>query len=368
VAALKKAIDSRSVRIEEPFADLRLVNAVSLAPEPIPLDVKVVLIGNPFLYYLFHAVDEDFRALFKVKVEFEDSLPRTPEFEMLLARFLGDVCREQGLPHFTADGVAGIIEHCSRLVPHQERLTSRMGELIDLVRQAAYWAAQSGHALVGRDDVARAVDENRQRANLVEERLARITSEGTIAIATDGEAVGQVNGIAVLALGDHAFGRPARITARTFLGEPGVVDVEREVKLGGPAHSKGVLILSGFLAGRHARKRPFAVSATLTFEQQYDEVEGDSASSAELYALLWKAGGGARRRGALSRGLVQRGHRSGARCERRAPPPPACAHRAVLSVGRGHTLCGRLAWRPMPSRVQAGGIDDAPDHPEPSGV
>jgi predicted ATP-dependent protease len=136
----------------------------SLAPEPIPLDVKVILIGNPFLYYLFHAVDEDFRALFKVKVDFDDSLPRTPEFEMLLARFLGDVCREQGLPHFAADGVARLVEHCSRLVSHQERLTSRLGELIDLVREAAYWASQNGHALIGRDDVARAVDEKRQRA------------------------------------------------------------------------------------------------------------------------------------------------------------------------------------------------------------
>jgi lon-related putative ATP-dependent protease len=289
--ALKKAIESRSVRIEEPFADLRLVNAVSLAPEPIPLDVKVILIGNPFLYYLFHAVDEDFRALFKVKVDFDDSLPRTPEFEMLLARFLGDVCREQGLPHFATDGVARVVEHCSRLVSHQQRLTARMGELIDVIREAAHWAAQSGHALVGRDDVARAVDEKRERANLVEERLARLTAEGTIAIATEGETVGQVNGIAVVALGDHAFGHPARITARTCLGEPGVVDIEREVKLGGPVHSKGVLILSGFLAGRHARRRPLAVSATLTFEQQYDEVDGDSASSAELYALLSSVAG-----------------------------------------------------------------------------
>ena len=289
--ALKKAIESRSVRIEEPFADLRLVNAVSLAPEPIPLDLKVILIGSPFLYYLFHALDEDFRALFKVKVDFDDSLPRTPEFEMLIARFLGDVCREHGLPHFTADGVARVVEHCSRVVSHQRRLTSRMGELIDLVREAGYWAAQSGHALVERADVARAVEEKRQRANLFEERLARVTAEGTLAVATDGEAVGQVNGIAVVALGDYAFGRPARITARTFLGEPGVVDIEREVKLGGPTHSKGVLILSGFLAGRHARKRPLAVRATLTFEQQYDEVEGDSASSAELYALLSSVAG-----------------------------------------------------------------------------
>ncbi|HXJ33765.1 MAG TPA: ATP-binding protein [Candidatus Eisenbacteria bacterium] len=285
--ALKKAIESHTVRIEEPFADLRLVSATSLAPEPIPLDVKVVLIGNPYLYYLFHALDEDFRALFKVKVDFDDSLPRTPEFEMLIARFVGDVCREEGLRHFAPDGVARLIEHCSRTVWHQDRLTSRLGDLIDLIREAVFWSATNEHALVRRDDVARAVDERRQRANLVEERLARMTAEGTLAIATAGEVVGQVNGLAVLTLGDHAFGRPTRITARTFLGgEPGVVDIEREAKLGGPLHSKGVMILTGFLAGRHARARPLALSATLTFEQQYESVEGDSASAAELCALL----------------------------------------------------------------------------------
>jgi lon-related putative ATP-dependent protease len=284
--ALKKAVQNRTVRIEEPFADLRLASATSLAPEPIPLDLKVILVGSPFLYYLLYALDEDFRALFKVKVDFDDSLPRTPEFEMLVARFVGDVCREQGLPHFAADGVARLVEHCSRVVCHQGRLTSRLGELIDLVREAAYWSSQNDHALVRRDDVARAVDEKRQRSNLVEERLARATNEGTIAIATDGETIGQVNGIAVVTLGDHAFGRPMRITARTFLGKPGVVDIEREAKLGGPIHSKGVMILTGFLSGRHARGQPLALSATLTFEQQYEGVEGDSASTAELCALL----------------------------------------------------------------------------------
>jgi predicted ATP-dependent protease len=158
--------------------------------------------------------------------------------------------------------------------------------VLDLVREAAFRAGRNGHALVGADDVARAIAARTHRANLVEERLGRMIAEGTLVIDTAGEAVGQVNGISVVSLGDHAFGRPARITARTFTGKPGVVDIEREAKLGGPLHSKGVMILTGFLAGRYARERPLALSASIAFEQQYEEIDGDSASSAELYALL----------------------------------------------------------------------------------
>jgi lon-related putative ATP-dependent protease len=284
--ALKKALKSRSIRIEEPLEEYRLVAAAGLAPEPIPLAVKVVLIGTPLLYYLLYALDEDFRELFKVKVDFEDSLPRTPDFELFYARFVAGLCREEKLPAFGSDALARLVEHGSRLVSHQQRLTSRFGELQDYVRESAYWARQHGHAVIGAADVSEAIRQRRYRANLIEERLGREISEGTLLIATDGQAVGQVNGISVLALGDHAFGRPARITARTYSGEPGVIDIEREAKLGGRVHSKGVLILTGFLAGRYAREHPLALSASIAFEQQYEEVEGDSASSAELYALL----------------------------------------------------------------------------------
>jgi lon-related putative ATP-dependent protease len=284
--ALEKCLKSRTIRVEEPLEELRPFSTVSLAPEPIPLDVKVVLIGSPVLYYLLWAADEDFRELFKVKVDFDDSLPRTPEFERLYARFVGAACRDEGLRHFTADGVARLIEEGSRLVPHQQRLSSRLGELLDLVREGAFWAEQRGHDLVGADDVDHAVAQRVHRSNLLEERIGRLIAEGTLLVDTTGEAVGQVNGIAVLALGDYAFGRPSRITARTFAGKPGVLDIEREVKLGGPSHSKGVLILSGFVAGRHARERPLALAASLAFEQHYEEIDGDSASSAELYALL----------------------------------------------------------------------------------
>ena len=284
--ALKKALKSRVVRFEEPLEEFRPFSAVSLAPEPIPLDLKVVLIGSPLLYYLLYALDEDFGELFKVKVDFDDSLARDAESERLYARFVGGACREEGLPAFAADGVAKLIEHGSRLVAHQGRLTSRLGELLDLVREAAFWAGERKHDLVHADDVAHAIAHRIHRANLLEERLGRMIGEGTLVIATDGEAVGQVNGIAVLSVGDHAFGRPSRITARTFTGKPGVIDIEREAKLGGPVHTKGVMILSGFLAGRFAREQPLALAASIAFEQSYEEIEGDSASSAELYALL----------------------------------------------------------------------------------
>ena len=284
--ALKKALKSRAVRIEEPLQELTAFSAGTLAPEPIPLSVKVVLLGSPLLYYLLYALDEDFGELFKVKVDFDDSLPRTPEYEALYARFIGSACREEGLPAFSREGVGKFLEHASRLASDRGRLTSRMGDLLDLVREAAFWAGERQRALVGAEDVSHAICQRTYRASLLEERIGRLILEGTLLIATDGEAVGQLNGISVLTVGDHAFGRPSRITARTYAGEPGVVDIEREVKLGGPIHSKGIMILTGFLAGRYARERPLALSASITFEQQYEEVEGDSASSAECYALL----------------------------------------------------------------------------------
>jgi predicted ATP-dependent protease len=289
--ALKKAIKTRAVRIEDPLEEYRLASIVGLAPQPVPLTVKVVLIGSPMTYYLLCALDPDFSELFKVKVDFDGSMARTPEYEGLCARFVGSVCREEQLRHFASDGVAKLLEHSSRLVADQGRLSARLGDLLDTVREAAFWAEQAGRPLVTGTDVQRAVAERVHRADLAQERFAQLLADGTLAIATEGEVVGQVNGIAVIDLGEHAFGRPVRITARTYSGEPGVVDIEREAKLGGRIHSKGVLILTGFVAGRFARELPLALAASLTFEQQYEEVDGDSASSAELYALLSSVAG-----------------------------------------------------------------------------
>jgi predicted ATP-dependent protease len=237
--SLKKALKSRSLRIEAPLAELQAVGTMSLAPEPIPLSVKVVLLGSPLLYYLLYALDEDFGELFKVKVDFDDSFPRTRDTEGLYARFVAAACQEEGLRPFAPDGVARLVEHGSRLVDHQQRLSARLGLLLDLVRESAYCADRDGHALVTGADVSRAIAQRIRRANLLEERVGRTISEGTLLLATDGEAVGQVNGISIVSTGDHAFGRPCRITARTFTGERGVVDIEREVKLGGRVHAKG---------------------------------------------------------------------------------------------------------------------------------
>ena len=289
--SLKKALKSQSLRIEAPLADLLAVSTVSLAPEPVPLSVKVVLIGSPLLYYLLYALDEDFGELFKVKVDFDHSLPRTPEAELLYARFVGGACQEEGLRPFAPDGVARLVEHGSRIVEHKERLSARLGVLLDVVRESAYCAERDGHPLVTGADVTAAIAQKTRRINLLEERVGRTIAEGTLLLATRGEAVGQVNGISVISTGDYAFGRPCRITARAFSGEPGVLDIEREAKLGGRVHSKGVMILTGFLAGRYAREHPLALSASIAFEQQYEEVEGDSASSAELYALLSSVAG-----------------------------------------------------------------------------
>jgi len=283
--ALKKALRSRSLRIEEPLAELR-VAAASLAPEPIPLSLKVVLLGSPLLYYLLYALDEDFGELFKVKVDFDDSFARTPDTERLYARFVAGACAQEGLRPFAADGVARLVEYGSRLVDHQGRLSARLGLLLDLVRESVYCAEREQHPLVTGPDVMRAIAQRIRRANLLEERVGRAIAEGTLLLATEGDAVGQVNGISVITPGDYAFGRPCRITARTFCGAPGVVDIEREAKLGGRVHSKGVMILGGYLAGRFAREQSLALSASIAFEQQYEEVEGDSASAAELYALL----------------------------------------------------------------------------------
>jgi len=283
--AVKKALKAKAIRIEEAFEELRTAT-IGLAPEMVPLDLKVILLGSPLLYYLLYALDEDVRELFKVKVDFDDSLPRTPDFELLLARFVGTVCREENLRHFSAGGVARLIEQSSRSVAHQGRLSARLGETLELVRESAFFAGRSGHDLVEAEDVRYAVAQRVRRSNLVEEHVARALAEGVLIVATDGDAVGQVNGISVSTLGDYTFGRPARITARVYSGKPGVVDIEREAKLGGRIHSKGVMILTGYLAGRHARDRPLALAASIAFEQQYDEVEGDSASAAELLALL----------------------------------------------------------------------------------
>ncbi len=283
---LKRSLKNKQIKIEEPGEQFRLISTVTLEPEPIPLDVKVVLVGSPWLYYLLYYLDPEFRELFKVKVDFGPDVARTPEHVAAFARLLATAAREEGLLPFDRTGVARLVEHSSRQVEDQERLATTFAELLDVAREAHFWASRNGHARVTGEDVQRAVAARRYRSNRIEERLRDLITEGTLLIDTAGAAVGQVNGIAVVPIGDYWFGKPSRITARTFLGRGGIVDIEREARTGGRIHSKGVLILSGYLGWRYAQRLPLSLSASLGFEQVYEEIEGDSASSAELYAIL----------------------------------------------------------------------------------
>lgn len=283
---LKRALKTRQIRTEELAQELGLISTVTLRPEPIPLDVKVVLIGDPLLYYLLYAFDEDFQELFKVKADFALQMDWTPESAKQYAQFIATCCREEGLKHFDPTGVAKVVEYSARLVGDQEKLATRFLQIADLIREASYWAGQNGHDLVTASDVQQAIEEKVYRSNRIEERIRELIEDGTLLIDTDGEAVGQVNGVSLVMLGDYAFGKPSRITARTFVGRSGVVDIERETKMSGPIHSKGVMILSGYLGGKYAQDQPLTLSASIAFEQLYEEVEGDSAASTELYALL----------------------------------------------------------------------------------
>ena len=283
---LKRVLRSREIRFESLADRLSPVSTVSLDPEPIPLDCKVILIGEPWLYYLLTEADPDFDELFKVAVDFDDRTDWTPETANMYAGFFGHVAREEGLRPLDRDAVAGVIEHAARLAGDVEKLSTRMQHLVDLVRESDYWAGQAARETVTAADVERAIAAQIRRGDLLRERMQEEIRRGTVLIDTRGEVVGQVNGLSVYSLGGLAFGRPSRITARVRLGRGEVVDIEREVELGGPIHSKGVLILSGFLGERFATRRPLALSASLGFEQSYSGVEGDSASSAELYALL----------------------------------------------------------------------------------
>ncbi|NWG75154.1 MAG: AAA family ATPase [Rubrivivax sp.] len=282
----KRALTSREIRIESLGQMFGLVSTVSLEPEPIPLEVKVVLLGERLLYYLLYEYDPDFGELFKVEVDFEDEMDRSPENNLLYARLVATLARKEGLRHFDRTAVARTIEHSARLIGDAEKLSTRMQSIANLLREADYWAGQAGNEVVSAAAVQRAIDAQVQRADRMRGRMQEEIERGTILIDTQGEKVGQINGLSVLMLGNFAFGRPSRITARIRLGKGEVVDIEREVELGGPIHSKGVLILAGFLGARFGQERPLSLSASLVFEQSYSGVEGDSASSAELYALL----------------------------------------------------------------------------------
>ena len=284
--ALKRALAGSEARIESLGEEFSAVPIATLRPEPIPLELKVVLLGSPALYHLLYQLDEDFRELFKVKAEFAPELDWTAEHQGNYAAFVSRWVREHDLRHFDRAAVARLIEHGARLRESQRKLSARLLEISDLVSEASFWAEAEGHELVEAEDVELAIRKREYRSNLIEERIRELVKDGTLVIETEGERVGQVNGLSILDLGDYSFGRPTRVSARTSLGRGGIASIEREIELSGPIHSKGFMILSGYLAATYAQDWPLAVSATITFEQSYDEIEGDSASSTELYALL----------------------------------------------------------------------------------
>jgi lon-related putative ATP-dependent protease len=283
---LKRALQFRQIRIESPAQTMGATSTVSLEPEPIALDVKVVLMGDRRLYYLLAQNDPDFNELFKIAADFDEEFVRDDETTAQYARLIADIARDEGLLPFDRSGVCRVVEHAARLAGDSERVTAQMRAIVDLLQEADHHARREEAKLVGAAHVQQAIDAQVYRADRVRTRMLQEMLRETILIDTGGARVGQVNGLSVLSLGTFSFGQPSRITATVHMGDGEVIDIEREVDLGGPLHSKGVLILSGFLRGRYAQRHPLSLGASLVFEQSYGGVDGDSASSAELYALL----------------------------------------------------------------------------------
>jgi lon-related putative ATP-dependent protease len=283
---LKHALRGREIRIEEVAERLGFSTTRSLSPEPIPLDVKVVLVGPPILYAMLHAYDDDFRELFKVKADFDVSMPRDSTSTEGLLAFVAALCAKEKLRPLDRGACARLVDHAVRVAEDRERLSTLFGSLADVVREASHFAETASSEIVRREHLQRALDHRTYRAGLVEEHMRELIERKVLLIETRGTEIGQVNGLAVLSFGDHSFGRPSRITASVGPGAGGIVDIEREVALAGPIHSKGVLILTGYLVQTFAHDRPLALTAQLVFEQSYEGVEGDSASCAELCALL----------------------------------------------------------------------------------
>ncbi|MEZ5812337.1 MAG: AAA family ATPase [Rhizobiaceae bacterium] len=284
--ALKRVLKDGEIRVTSLGEQFSLVSTVSLDPDPIPLSVKVVLIGDRMIYYMLHALDPDFASLFKVSADFDDDIDRTDDAARQYAAMIATIAEREKLATLSPDGLARMIDETARFAADAEKLSLQVETVTDILREADHWARDGGGDRIGADAIARTIAERRRRAGRLRERMHEAVTRDIVLIDTSGEAVGQVNGLSVLSPGDQRFGTAARITARVRMGAGKLVDIEREVKLGGPLHSKGILILSGFLSARYALDAPMALWASLVFEQSYGGVDGDSASSAELYALL----------------------------------------------------------------------------------
>ncbi len=283
---LKRALRNNRIVIEEAGERLGFISTKTLTPQAIPLDIKVILVGSPLVYQLLFAHDPEFREFFKVKADFDTTIERNKENLQRYASFVCTLCGKEGLKHLESSAIAKVVEYGSRLAENQRKLSTRFADVADLIREANYYANQDGSEYVNAGHIVKALEEKVYRSNLIQQKILEMMQRGLILIDTSGAKTGQVNGLSVISLGDFAFGRPSRVTASIGLGREGVIDIEREAKMGGPIHTKGVLILSGYLANKYAEDKPLSLSARLVFEQSYEGVEGDSASSTELYATL----------------------------------------------------------------------------------
>lgn len=283
---LKRVLKSNKLKIESLGETYSVISTVSLEPEPIDLDIKVVLLSDRFLYYMLSSLDPDAKSLFKVEADFEDEIDRNNDNHQLYVKLLAGLIRQNNLRHFDKQAVIRVIEQSARMVGDRQKMSTRTEEINDLLMEASYWAGVQGHDVVQRADVQKAIDQQVYRSGRLRDKVQEAIIRDSIFIDTEGKITGQINGLSVMQIGNLMFGRPNRITARIQLGKGEIIDIEREVKMSGPLHSKGVLILKGFLGERYAQDRPLSLSASLVFEQSYSNIDGDSASSAELYVLL----------------------------------------------------------------------------------
>lgn len=284
--ALKKVLRSKSLGIENAADPRSSMVMVSLKPEPIPLDLKVILIGDENIYQTLLAMDPDFRKLFKIKVEFADDAPMNKDNMIKLARFVKGYCDHEELPPLNSSAMAKIIEYASKLADNQEKLSTRFTDLSIVVGEASTWAKMSKSKIITEEFITKALEEKVDRVKKYDERYMEMIKDNTLLIDTTGSKVGQINGLTIMNVGDYTFGKPVKITANTYTGKNGIINIEREVELSGSSHSKGILILSGYLGEMFAQDMPLSLTASICFEQLYSGVDGDSASSTELYALL----------------------------------------------------------------------------------
>ena len=283
---LKRSLQTGYIQIENPYEDRSVFPTSGIKPEPIPLTIKVIIIGSYYLYDLLSTYDEDFHKLFKVKVEFDTVMKKDYENSVKMARFIKNYGSRNGLLPFHRRAVAKIIDYSSRLVSEQSKLTTRFQEITKVLVESSYWAKKDQHDFVDEQHIHKALTEKINRSNHVSEQFREMIHNGTIMVDTDGFRVGQINGLAVMGTRDSIFGIPTKITAQTYVGKSGIMNIEREAALSGQIHNKGMMILTGFLSGEFAKNRPIPLSASITFEQTYSQIDGDSASSTELYVLL----------------------------------------------------------------------------------